>query len=114
VVSIDRPLIIFNISDDFIKIFKGPRPFKMRNVFERLNNSFRGVTESRGIRRLKLNRGAPYSWIFHNARVGRIKIRLNLWSVFLKISRIFLQHFPVSLLRSSSTCYTERRKTKPT
>ncbi len=107
-VSIDRPLIIFNISDDFIKISKGSRPFKMRNVFERLNNSSRGVTESRGIRRLKLNR------VFHNARVGRIKIRLNLWSVFLKIFRIFLQHFPVSLLRSSSTCYTERRKTKPT
>jgi hypothetical protein len=35
-------------------------------------------------------------------RSGAYKVRLNLWSVFLKVSRIFLQPFPVSLLRSST------------
>jgi hypothetical protein len=102
VVSIESPLISEHFADYKKKYLKDPGPLK------------RGVTESRGIRCLKLNLRAPCSWIFHNARVGRIKIILNLWSVFLQISRIFLQHFPVSLLRSSSTCYSERRKTKPT
>jgi hypothetical protein len=39
---------------------------------------------------------------FRYTGVGRIKIKLNLWSVFLQISRIFLQSFPVTLLRSST------------
>jgi hypothetical protein len=42
--------------------------------------------------------------------VGRVEIRLFLWSSFLKKFEDFLQPFPVSLIRYLSTCYTERRQ----
>ncbi len=50
---------------------KDPGPLNSKNVFERLNNLTCGVTESRGAWPLKLNRGEPYLWNFHNAGCSR-------------------------------------------
>ncbi len=86
-----------NISADFKKYIKDPGPLKSESFLSGLTISQGALLNQGASGVIKLNRGVPYSWIFH-AKVGCIKIRLNLWSVFLQISRIFLQHFPARLL----------------
>jgi hypothetical protein len=56
VVSISRSL-----NTPILKNYlKDPSPLNRKNVFKRINNCTWGVTESRGVRKLKQNRGAPH------------------------------------------------------
>jgi hypothetical protein len=98
VVSIDGPLIRQNFRQFKKKYLKDPGPLNSKNVFERINNFSRGVTQSWGVRGLKQGRGMPhvqimaiperFSPLYSLSRNGALRVSfLTFFVIYLEKSR---------------------------